>query len=58
LERGDSIVVTASEYPVITVSRENQSVDWFTSLRDVLNWNERRTQKPLVSPFTSGDFTD
>ncbi|KAI9591867.1 ATP-NAD kinase-like domain-containing protein [Syncephalis fuscata] len=51
LNRGDSIVITASQHPVITVSRENQSIDWFNSLREVLNWNERKTQKPLLSPY-------
>ncbi|RKP25533.1 ATP-NAD kinase-like domain-containing protein, partial [Syncephalis pseudoplumigaleata] len=57
LKRGDSIVITASQHPVITVSRENQSIDWFTSLREVLNWNERKTQKPLLSPYFAADYT-
>ncbi|RKP06420.1 ATP-NAD kinase-like domain-containing protein [Thamnocephalis sphaerospora] len=58
LNHGDSIVVTAGRYPVITVSRENQSTDWFSSLREVLNWNERKMQKPLLTPCSVSEFSD
>ncbi|KAF8927682.1 hypothetical protein BGZ58_010227 [Dissophora ornata] len=48
LERGDSIMITASKYPATTICRRDQSTDWFTGLTQVLNWNSRVQQKPLV----------
>ncbi|KAF9906146.1 hypothetical protein EC991_000942 [Linnemannia zychae] len=49
LERGDSVMITASRYPVTTICRRDQSTDWFTGLTQVLNWNSRVLQKPLES---------
>ncbi|KAG0282621.1 hypothetical protein BGZ96_000297, partial [Linnemannia gamsii] len=49
LDRGDSIMITASRYPAATICRRDQSTDWFTGLTQVLNWNSRVLQKPLES---------
>ncbi|ORZ28846.1 ATP-NAD kinase-like domain-containing protein [Lobosporangium transversale] len=49
LGRGDSVMITASKYPVMTICRRDQSTDWFTGLTQVLNWNSRVIQKPLGS---------
>ncbi|KAF9107872.1 hypothetical protein BGX29_004476 [Mortierella sp. GBA35] len=49
LGRGDSVMVTASRYPATTICRRDQSMDWFTGLTKVLNWNSRALQKPLDS---------
>ncbi|KAI9230651.1 MAG: ATP-NAD kinase-like domain-containing protein [Piptocephalis tieghemiana] len=47
LRQGDYVVVTASNFPLLTVCRSEQSSDWFRSLRGVLHWNERSTPKPM-----------
>ncbi|KAF9311213.1 hypothetical protein BG003_007663 [Podila horticola] len=47
LDRGDSIMITASKYPAVTICRRDQSTDWFTGLTQVLNWNSRVMQKLL-----------
>jgi len=49
LARGDSIMITASKYPAVTICRRDQSTDWFTGLTQVLNWNSRVMQKPFGS---------
>ncbi|KAF9420081.1 hypothetical protein BGZ94_009219 [Podila epigama] len=49
LGRGDSVMITASKYPAVTICRRDQSMDWFTGLTQVLNWNSRVLQKPLGS---------
>ncbi|KAG0306716.1 hypothetical protein BGZ98_001820, partial [Dissophora globulifera] len=48
LNRGDSVMITASKYPASTICRRDQSTDWFTGLTQVLNWNSRALQKPLT----------
>ncbi|KAK3834647.1 MAG: ATP-NAD kinase-like domain-containing protein [Linnemannia elongata] len=49
LDKGDSVMITASRYPAATICRRDQSTDWFTGLTQVLNWNSRVLQKPLES---------
>ncbi|KAG0215352.1 hypothetical protein BGX28_000092 [Mortierella sp. GBA30] len=49
LGRGDSVMITASKYPAVTICRRDQSTDWFTGLTQVLNWNSRVLQKPMES---------
>ncbi|TPX37075.1 NAD+ kinase [Synchytrium microbalum] len=44
---GDSICITASRYPFVSLCNEDQSSDWFRSLISTLHWNERPRQKPL-----------
>ena len=47
LKQGDFVIVTMSRYPVPTVCMQDQSEDWFESLRRCLHWNERARQKGL-----------
>ncbi|KAF4035859.1 ATP-NAD kinase [Phytophthora infestans] len=53
LERGDSIVVRVSSYPLPSICRVNENQDWFESMITNLNWNQRRAQKPWQPPVTS-----
>jgi NAD+ kinase len=50
LERGDSIIVRVSSFPVPAVCRVNENQDWFESMISNLNWNQRRAQKPWEQP--------
>ncbi|KAK9764783.1 hypothetical protein K7432_007436 [Basidiobolus ranarum] len=54
LNRGDSITITASDCPLPSICKDDQSKDWFNGLRRVLNWNERVPQKIFRSD--SWDF--
>ena len=45
LQRGDAVAVSMSCNPVPTVSRNDQTVDWFGSLERCFSWNERPEQK-------------
>lgn len=47
LHRGDGVKVCMSRYPVPTISRADQTQDWFSSLERCFGWNERLQQKPL-----------
>ncbi|KAI8895162.1 ATP-NAD kinase-like domain-containing protein [Globomyces pollinis-pini] len=47
LRQGDFIVVKLSRWPVPTVCSDDQSSDWFESLRRCLHWNERTRQLPF-----------
>ena len=47
LKRGDSLVVTASPFPLPTVLRLGNTADWFGGLRTSFNFNKRSRQKPL-----------
>ncbi|GMF25933.1 unnamed protein product [Phytophthora fragariaefolia] len=53
MERGDSIVVRVSSYPLPSICRVNENQDWFESMITNLNWNQRRAQKPWQAPVTS-----
>ncbi|CAD7703844.1 unnamed protein product [Ostreobium quekettii] len=44
---GDSVRVRMSRHPVPTISKEDQTGDWFHSLEKCFGWNERLQQKPL-----------
>ncbi|CAG8481796.1 2585_t:CDS:2 [Funneliformis caledonium] len=46
LDRGDSIVVTASLHPLLTICSEGPYKDWFRGLSKILSWNERVPQRP------------
>ncbi|KAI8925616.1 ATP-NAD kinase-like domain-containing protein, partial [Entophlyctis helioformis] len=50
LRQGDYISVTMSRWPMPSVCMEDQSSDWFESLRRCLHWNERARQKPFGIP--------
>ena len=43
---GDSVSISSSEWPVPTICSTDQSKDWFQSLHSMLNWNDRKAQKP------------
>jgi NAD+ kinase len=47
LNFGDSLVVWVSPHPVPAVTKLGERGDWTASLRDGLNWNVRREQKPF-----------
>ncbi|KAL8024583.1 putative NAD kinase, ENTH domain, NAD kinase/diacylglycerol kinase-like domain superfamily [Plasmopara halstedii] len=53
LERGDSIIVRVSSYPLPSICRANENQDWFESMITNLNWNQRRAQKPWQPAVTS-----
>lgn len=50
LERGDSIIVRVSSYPLPAICVVNENQDWFESMITNLNWNQRRAQKPWMNP--------
>ena len=47
LQRGDSIQIQMSNYPVPTVNRGDHSSDWLESLKRSFNFNTRPRQRPL-----------
>jgi len=47
LEKGMSLEVKMSYFPVPTVCKNDHTRDWFTSLDRGLNFNQRQKQKPL-----------
>lgn len=47
LQRGDSIIVKISPYPLPAICREEEHRDWFRSLKEGLHWNIRADQKPI-----------
>jgi NAD+ kinase len=49
LQRGDKVVVCASQYPVPTFTRRDTTRDWFASVSQCLRWNERVQQTPLFT---------
>ncbi|CAB4438390.1 unnamed protein product [Rhizophagus irregularis] len=46
LALGDTIVVTASTYPLLSICRKDPYEDWFRGLSQILNWNHRIPQRP------------
>ena len=50
LTRGDSLLVTLSKHPLPTVCAQDPVSDWFSSLADCLNWNDRKKQKAMPDP--------
>eukprot|EP00210_Caulerpa_lentillifera_P002614 g2501.t1 len=47
IERGDRVRVRMSPHPVPTVTRVDQTSDWFGSLERCFGWNERPEQQPI-----------
>lgn len=47
LQRGDSVQVQMSNYPVPTLNRGDHSSDWLESLKRSFNFNTRPRQRPL-----------
>lgn len=51
LKDGHILKIKGSNYPIPTISREDESKDWFEGLKNCLNWNLRQKQKPLEAKF-------
>jgi len=47
LQRGDSVQIKMSAYPVPTINKGDHSSDWLESLKNSFNFNTRPRQKPL-----------
>lgn len=47
LQRGDSVEIKMSPYPVPTINRVDHSADWLISLKRNFNFNTRARQTPL-----------
>mmetsp|Transcript_12072 Transcript_12072/g.34942 ORF Transcript_12072/g.34942 Transcript_12072/m.34942 type:complete len:574 (+) Transcript_12072:910-2631(+) len=47
LERGDSVQIQMSRYPVPTINKGDHSSDWLESLKRSFNFNTRPRQRPL-----------
>jgi len=52
IECGDRVRVRMSRHPVPTVTRFNQTTDWFNNLERCFGWNERVEQKPIDTNTT------
>ena len=50
LQRGDSIIVTTSIWPVPLICKTEETSEWFMNLTDIFNWNKRERQKSFTSP--------
>eukprot|EP00927_Polykrikos_kofoidii_P072652 TRINITY_DN68751_c0_g1_i1.p1 TRINITY_DN68751_c0_g1~~TRINITY_DN68751_c0_g1_i1.p1 ORF type:complete len:661 (-),score=92.73 TRINITY_DN68751_c0_g1_i1:147-2129(-) len=50
LERGDSIEVSVSPFPLPTICKKSETEDWFLSVNEALKWNLRQEQKGSQSP--------
>ncbi|TPX57199.1 NAD+ kinase [Powellomyces hirtus] len=48
LQKTDSVIITASRYPLLQICHGDRKDDWFRSLVSSLHWNEREGQKPLL----------
>lgn len=47
LQRGDSVQIQMSGYPVPTINKGDHSSDWLESLKSSFNFNTRPRQRPL-----------
>ncbi len=54
LQRGDAVCVRMSTNPVPTISKTDQTRDWFGSLERCFGWNDRAEQRPLPYIDRSG----
>jgi len=48
LSKGSSIEICISNYPVPHISLKKDIADWLSRLNNILHWNDRKKQKPLV----------
>ena len=56
LQRGDTLAVRVSPFPVPAVCSGTENEDWFRAAKTGLNWNMREAQKPHVQlPRTYSD---
>jgi NAD+ kinase len=54
LNRGDTIKVSVSQYPLPTITKRSVTDDWFRSVNGALQWNKRLEQKALTTTSSSG----
>jgi NAD+ kinase len=47
LDKGDSLIVKISRFPVPVICLNEESSDWFHTATTVLGWNMREKQKPF-----------
>ena len=45
LQHGDAVKVQMSNFPMPTITKEDDTEDWFKSLHRCLSWNERSIQR-------------
>ncbi|CAG9311362.1 unnamed protein product [Blepharisma stoltei] len=48
LARGASMDVTVSNYPVPNINLNHDIASWLGRLNNILGWNDRRRQKPII----------
>jgi NAD+ kinase len=58
LQKGDTLSVTTSVFPVPSICAQDQIQDWFDSLADCLQWNVRKRQKQVDDLDDSSDSYD
>jgi NAD+ kinase len=56
LKHGHNIIITTSEYPLMSICRNDQITDWFSGLVTNLHWNQRNKQLPLNSCYLRSDI--
>lgn len=54
MQRGDSVRVRMSPYPVPTINNMDQTADWFASIERCFRWSERVEQQPMPPPSPLG----
>ena len=51
LKRGETLVIRCAQYPIASVCRTSENMDWFRAMKDALLWNVRGHQRSsLLSP--------
>lgn len=55
LKHGYNLLITTSEYPLLSICRSDQITDWFSGLVTNLHWNQRNKQLPLNSCYLRSD---
>ncbi|KAJ8102205.1 ATP-NAD kinase-like domain-containing protein [Lipomyces tetrasporus] len=49
LNEGDYVTISASRFPFPMIQNKRIGSDWFESLRETLNWNQRQQQKAYTN---------
>eukprot|EP00127_Corallochytrium_limacisporum_P006189 Clim_evm6s221 gene=Clim_evmTU6s221 len=58
LRQGDAVYVRVGRWPIPTMQKDSLSADWFSSLSNCLNWNDRMRQKAFAQAhLVGGDDT-
>lgn len=45
LKRGETLVIRCAQYPIASVCRTSENMDWFRAMKDALLWNVRGHQR-------------